>query len=316
MPQTARFEVAEQTPDTERRIDRVVRALTQMTVRPAQGLVAQGGVKLNGAVCQEPWKRLAPGDQVEVEFEPGRRYKTPAKPRSFSGFEIVFEDEYLLVVNKQAGLLTVPTERRETNTLLHRLSTYLARGQRFRPKVWIVHRLDRGVSGLLVFAKRPETATALREQLAERKPVRRYLAIVAGEMAQQNGTFESYLATNKSLTRYSTDDPAAGEHAITHFCVVERLPGVTVVEVWLETGRRNQIRVHLAEAGHPVLGDERYRPGEAKHRLWTAKRLALQATELGFIHPASGEACHYSLPLAPELRRFLAMIQPRSSPPA
>jgi 23S rRNA pseudouridine1911/1915/1917 synthase len=129
-------------------------------------------------------------------------------------------------------------------------------------------------------------------------------------MQSAAGKFESYLATNKkSLTRFSTDDPTAGEHAITHYCVVERLPEVTVVEVWLETGRRNQIRVHLAEAGHPVLGDQRYRPQQARHRRWTWNRLALQAIELGFVHPTSNEELHFKLPMAPEMWKFLQELR-------
>jgi 23S rRNA pseudouridine1911/1915/1917 synthase len=176
--------------------------------------------------------------------------------------------------------------------------------------LWVVHRLDRGVSGLLVFGKQPEVATAIREQLAERKPLRRYIAIVNGNLQSSDGKFDSYLTTNKkSLTRYSTNDPAEGQHAITHFCVVERLAEVTVVEVWLETGRRNQIRVHLAEAGHPVLGDERYRAKEARHHRWTWKRLALQAIELGFVHPTTGEELHFKLPMAPELWKFLQELR-------
>lgn len=311
MRQHAELTVDQSTPETERRIDKIVRALTQFSARQTQGLFGFGGVKLNGRVCEEPWKWLAIGDRVEIEFEPGRRYKAPPKPRKYSGFEIVFEDDDLIVVNKQAHLLTVPTDRHETNTLLHHVSDYLSRGQRYRSKLWVVHRLDRGVSGLLVFGKQPEVATAIREQLAERKPLRRYIAIVAGNLQSGAGKFESYLATNKkSLTRFSTDDPTVGEHAITHYCVVERLPEVTVVEVWLETGRRNQIRVHLAEAGHPVLGDQRYRPQQARHRRWTWNRLALQAIELGFVHPSSGEELHFKLPMAPEMWKFLQEVRP------
>lgn len=309
MLQHATFQVTDDTPEEERRLDKIVRALTSFSVRQAQGFFEYGGVQLNGQVCKEPWKWLQVGDRVDVEFEPERRYRAPPKPRKYSGFELVFEDEHLLVVNKHANVLTVPTDRRETNTLIHRLSDYLARGRSFRPKVWVVHRLDRGVSGLLVVGKRPEVATALRQQMAERKPLRRYLAIAAGTMTQPNGTFESYLATGKTLTRYSTSDPAEGELAITHYCVMEHVRDVTVLEVWLETGRRNQIRVHLAEAGHPVLGDQRYRPRDARHRLWTAPRLALQATELGFTHPVSGDPLHFQLPMAPEMWHFLRVLR-------
>lgn len=309
MATNAEFTIEEGTPAQDRRIDKVVRAITNLTARPTQGLFAQQGVRLNGEICQEPWKWLVPGDRVEVEFETGRRYKAPPKPRKYSGFDLVFEDRDLIVVDKSPTLLTVPTDKGERYTLVHRVSEYLARGQSFLPKVWVVHRLDRGVSGLLVLAKLPEIATALRQQLAERKPLRKYLAVVAGRVKEDEGTFESHLATNKTLTRYSTDDPDEGEHAVTHYRVIERLHRVTLVEIWLETGRRNQIRVHFAEAGHPVIGDQRYEPQMARNGKWNLPRLTLQAVELGFTHPTSNEACHFKLPLAPEIRSFLERMK-------
>ncbi|HTN75434.1 MAG TPA: RluA family pseudouridine synthase [Pirellulaceae bacterium] len=309
MSNQVNFEVDDNTPPEARRIDKVVRALTNLSVRPSQGLFDHGGVTLNGEVCKEPWKWLQPGDKVAVTFESGRRYKPAPKPRKYSGFDVVFEDQHLIVVNKHAALLTVPTERGETNTLLHRVSDYLARGQRFLPKLWIVHRLDRGVSGLLVFGKQPEIGTHLRQQLAERKPLRRYLACVKGQVVADEGKFESYLTTSKSLNRYSTADETEGEHAITHFRVLERLRFATLVEVWLETGRRNQIRVHFAEAGHPVIGDQRYRPQEARDRLWDSSRLALHAVELAFEHPVTGENCHFKLPMPQEMAKFLGAMR-------
>jgi 23S rRNA pseudouridine1911/1915/1917 synthase len=307
--------VDESLPEAARRIDKIVRALTNMSVRQAQGLFDAGGVSLNGAVCKEPWKWLKIGDEVAVEYEANRRYKAAPKARKYAGFELIHEDAHLLVVSKQANLLTVPTDNGETNTLLHRLSDYLARGRQHRPKIWIVHRLDRGVSGLLVFGKRAEISTQLRAQMAEHKPLRRYLAIVAGTMKQEEGTFDSYLATSEGLTRYSVPDADKGERAITHYRVVERLPEATLVELRLETGKRNQIRVHLAEAGHPVLGDERYKPQQAKHRLWKVKRLALTAVELGFAHPITGEELRFEVPPAPEMTTFLTEARARIGVP-
>lgn len=301
--------VTDALPETARRIDKIARSLTGLSVRQAQGLFDAGGVKLNGAVCREPWKWLVIGDVVEVEHEPGRYYQAEKKPRKFGGFDVVFEDEYLLVVNKHAGVLTVPTEARETNTLVHRVSDYLARGKRTRPQVWVAHRLDRGVSGLLVLGKQPEIATALREQLAEHKPLRRYLAIVAGSFEPDETTLDNYLATNDFLTRIVTDDAAQGERAITHLRMIERLPNASLVDVRLETGRRHQIRVHLTHVGHPVLGDERYGGKRAKHSLWTYPRLALAAVELGFVHPVTSAEQRFKLPMPPELASFLARLQ-------
>ena len=174
-----------------------------------------------------------------------------------------------------------------------------------------MHRLDRGVSGLLVFGKSQIMADRLRDQFASRKPERLYNAIVAGKMKQTQGEFRSYLTTAKSLTRYSTNDPSAGELAVTHYQVLEYLADTTLVEVQLETGRRNQIRVHFSEAGHPVLGDPRYSPEEAQHAHWPHERIALHARTLGIANPETGVAMKFDLPLPPEMARFIEHGRPR-----
>jgi 23S rRNA pseudouridine1911/1915/1917 synthase len=140
-----------------------------------------------------------------------------------------------------------------------------------------------------VFAKERRTADGLRDQFKARKPKREYLAIVAGRPEKKKGTFRSHLATSKSLFRYSTKNSKRGELAITHYEVVKHLPNATLVRVQLETGRRNQIRVHFAEAGHPVLGDSRYGTEHLKASNWRGRRLALHAATLEFTHPITGK---------------------------
>jgi len=221
------------------------------------------------------------------------------------GFEIVFEDKHLIVVNKPADLLTVPTVRAETNTLLSKVADYVKHVSKGRG-AFTVHRLDRGVSGLLVLGKTQEIVRELKDQFAASKPEREYLAIVAGDVQQPSGTFESLLATDKDLNRFSTEDEEVGQLAITHYRVVSALRDTTLVQVRLETGRRNQIRVHFAEAGHPVLGDPRYRPEQAAHPHWPHKRLALHARLLGFEHPVTGQPLRFEAALPAEMERFLA----------
>ena len=180
-----------------------------------------------------------------------------------------------MVVDKAASILTVPTDRGNKNTLLDAIDHYLNR-RGHRGRATVIHRLDRGTSGLLVFAKNPRVARELRDQFRERKAEREYVAIVAGSLEREKGTFESHLATTKSLQRYSVRkdrrDSEESEPAVTHYRVDRRLNGATFVRVRLETGQRNQIRVHFAEAGHPVLGDERYCADLARHAAW--KRIA------------------------------------------
>jgi 23S rRNA pseudouridine1911/1915/1917 synthase len=158
----------------------------------------------------------------------------------------------------------------------------------------------------LVLGKTQEIVHELKDQFAASKPEREYIAIVAGQMERPSGTFESLLATDKDLNRFSTDDEEIGQLAITHYRVISVLSDTTLVQVRLETGRRNQIRVHFAEAGHPVLGDQRYRPEAAAHRHWPHKRLALHARLLGFEHPVTDQPLRFEAALPTEMERFIA----------
>ena len=294
--------------------DRAVQSLADTSRRQTVGLFDQGCVWLNGELCRAPWQRLCPGDVIELRYEPGRRYSPQKKPPAHLGFDILFEDEQLIVVNKPAHCLTVPTPNRETNTLSQRISDYLTKANRRRPvRALAVHRLDRGVSGVLVFAKTIEAQRRLRRQFELHEPDREYLAIVAGKLQQTSGTFRSFLATDKSLKRYSTTEASSGELAITHYRVESSVADATLVRVRLETGRRNQIRVHFAEAGHPILGDQRYEHERAKHRRWQTGRIALHATLLAFEHPMTGKSCRFELPAPDEFQRVLDMPQLDSS---
>mgnify|MGYP001076594157 FL=1 len=296
--------VAPASPHAGGRIDRLVQELVGGTRSHVAGLFDYDCVTFNGQPMHETGWRLAAGDRVEVRFEANRRYAPRAKPRPHRGFVIVHEDRDLLVVDKAPELLTVPTERGERYTLAERVGEYVRRSGGGRG-AFPVHRLDRGVSGLLVFGKSQDIERRLRDQFAARKPERRYLAIVAGRLPAATGEFRSYLATDKALNRYSTDDREIGQLAVTHYRVRERLADTTLVEVWLETGRRNQIRVHFAEAGHPVLGDPRYQAAAARHPHWPYERIALHAQTLGLEHPVTGQAMQFDSRLPAEMVRFI-----------
>jgi 23S rRNA pseudouridine1911/1915/1917 synthase len=297
-------EVAADSPLLGQRIDRLVQQLSGLTRSQVTGLFDHGCVSRNGATTTQPAERLNVGDRVELRYDPKQRYHPKPKPRRNLGFAIVFEDKQLIVVDKPAELLSVPTRRQETNTLLHKVEAYVRHVSKGRG-AFSVHRLDRGVSGLLVFGKSQIIVRKLKDQFAASKPEREYVAIVAGHMRQRQGTFESLLATDKDLNRFSTEDESIGQLAITHFRVVAPLDGATLVQVRLETGRRNQIRVHFAEAGHPVLGDPRYQPELAQHPHWPYPRLALHARLLGFEHPTTGRPLRLESPLPAEVERFL-----------
>ena len=291
--------------DTAGRVDRVVRQLSGSSHSQVRGMVDNGCVSINGAPCDATSTLVVAGNVVSIRFEPTQRYREKKKRWDDRTFTVLFEDKHLIVVDKSAGSLTVPTDHDEINTLVERVSIYLghSRGKR---QAWLVHRLDRDVSGLVGFGKQQQIAALLIEQFKQRKPRRTYTAIVAGVVLSDEGTFHSHLATAKNLDRYVTRPSPTSEVAITHYRVLRRMSDTTLVEAILETGKRNQIRVQFADAGHPVLGDPRYKTEEAMHPRWVRKRIALHAKSLGFEHPVSGDAVLFESPLPAAIEKFLA----------
>jgi RluA family pseudouridine synthase len=205
----------------------------------------------------------------------------------------------MVVVDKAAGLLTVSTGRDDERTAYSQVTDWLKKGQaKSRERAFLVHRLDRGTSGLLVFARREETKRALQEGWDESD--KRYLAVVEGRPEPEEGLVRSYLAENTALRVYSTDNEAEGKLSETRYRVV-RSDGVTsLVEVELVTGRKHQIRVHLSERGWPVVGDRRYGGAMAK-----APRLGLHAYRLAIRHPRSGEEMRFEAPAPAAFKRLM-----------
>ena len=208
------------TPDQAGRADLVVQAITGLPRRQIRGLFDHGCVTVNGLDCRDTFRRVSEGDVLAVDFDPNRRYHEKVKTPEDKYFKVLFEDAYLLVVEKAAGILSVPAPGGggggPRDSLLERISLRLTKGHA-RNKAFACHRLDREVSGLLVFAKTKQIADLVREQFEDRKPQRHYLALVAGELKDHEGTFRSYLATADNLDRYSVhvddEDDDAGNAA-------------------------------------------------------------------------------------------------------
>jgi 23S rRNA pseudouridine1911/1915/1917 synthase len=290
-------------PPPARRMEALVQQLLQLPRQQCLQAIREGAVKVNRRVDTRGARFLEEGDCLEIDYTPPPvRNRAPVADRRLP-IEIVYEDEAIVVVQKPPALLTVPTLMRESRTVIGDLNRILSR-RRPAEEAFVVHRLDRGVSGILVFAKSIELAEAMRNQFAARKPKRQYHALVYGVVEQDAGTFDTFLATDEHLNRYSTDDEESGQHAITHYRVLTRFADATHVEVWLETGRRNQIRVHLAEAGHPLLGDERYARVQTPHKHWNSRRIALHALTLGIDHPLTGKSLFFESHLPDEFEAF------------
>ena len=211
----------------------------------------------------------------------------------FLPFEVLYEDRDLIVIDKPAGLLATHTHlagraaRESQATAENFLNDYVRKGQvKSRKRVWLVHRLDRETSGVMMFAKEERVAAAFRERWGEITE-KTYLALVEGALADECGAFESYLAEDADGYRMrSVRDPRCGKLARTEWkrLAVER--GTTLVEVKLKTGRKNQIRVHFSEAGHPVVGDVKYCGRKAR-------RMFLHSLRLKFTHPLTGQAFEF-----------------------
>ena len=296
---TRRIEV---TAELAGRADRVVQTLTKLSRSELRGLFDHDCVSINDDTCRTIGAPVAAGDVVEATYDIHTRYHPRKRAWEDEAFTILFEDKHLIVVDKAAGVLTVPAHPGDENTLVHAITRYLTHNGG-RERAQLVHRLDRGASGVLVFGKDREIAKLLQGQFEERKPEREYLAIVAGEVAKK-GKFESYLATSPSLQQYSTKEEDDGQLAITHYELERVAHGASVVKVWLETGRRNQIRVHFAETGHPVLGDPRYGADRSSHPRWRARRLALHAAKLGFRHPVTKKPLRFEAPVPRAFKSF------------
>jgi len=196
---------------------------------------------------------------------------------------IIHEDRDIIVVDKPPGLLTMGTDKEKSRTAYFILTDYVRKGcARSRKRIFIVHRLDRDTSGILVFAKSEEAKFRLQGQWEETK--KKYLAVVHGKFENSSETITSYLAENKAHNVYSTSDATKGKLSHTAYKVLKETKDFALLEVHLLTGRKHQIRVHLAGIGHPVVGDRKYGKGNEART-----RLALHARSISFRHPFSGE---------------------------
>lgn len=211
--------------------------------------------------------------------KPSRR-KTKPLPK---GIVIIYEDGDILVVDKPPGLLTMGTDTEKSRTAYFILTDYVRRGcVKSKKRIFIVHRLDRDTSGILIFAKSWEAKLYLQGQWKETK--KKYFAVVHGKCEKSSETITTYLVESKAHRVYSTPDAAKGKLSRTSYKVLKQARDLALLEVDLLTGRKHQIRVHLADIGHPVVGDEKYGKENQAH-----KRLALHATSISFRHPSSGE---------------------------
>lgn len=236
---------------------------------------------------------VCPGEEVKVNTT--REFQTFSNPR----LKIVYEDDDIIVVNKGYGLLSMGTDRIKDGTAYSILREYVKR-KNPRNKLFIIHRLDRDTSGLMMFAKNIQAKETMQHNWNNMVLERKYVAIIEGRLDNKEGEIRSYLAENSVHEVYSTKNPNEGQLAVTYYKTLKVRAPYSMVELSLATGRKNQIRVHMKEAGHPIVGDRRYGAKSSP-----IHRLCLHARTLRFVHPVTRKDMNFTCPLPPGFARLV-----------
>ena len=291
------------------RLDLAAARAFGLSRRAAREAVRAGRVDAGGVTRDEPGAEVSDGEGLT--FHPER----PPRRSVRTSLKVLHEDADCIVVEKPAGLLSVPTADREKDTLLSRVSGYLQHRYRRRPYVGVVHRIDKDTSGALLFARSREALRALQDIFKRHEIEREYVALVEGE-PPDSGTLDADLVRDRGDRRRGVARSGErGLFAVTRYKTVERLGSASLVSVRLETGRTHQIRVHFAAAGHCILGDAVYRPRHAPPPRFEAPRQMLHARRLGFAHPRTGEGILCESALPEDFEKVLAQLRAKKKTP-
>lgn len=287
----------------EKPLDRWLReSLPGRSWNEVRRLVRTGKVFVDGQVALDPVRLVPAGAELELRLNAPRANRTPALPKS----AILHLDAQLVVVEKPPGISTVPYDENERGTLDELvMETISQRGR--RAPLGIVHRIDKETSGVVVFARTLAAKNALKNQFRFHSVGRRYVALAHGSV--KSGTIQSRLVKDRGDGRRgSTEHDELGREAITHVKLLEKLRGASLVQCRLETGRTHQIRIHLAERGHPLLGERVYSKNY-RGTLLEAPRLMLHAQELELEHPQTGERLHFEQPMPRDMLAVLTTLR-------
>jgi 23S rRNA pseudouridine1911/1915/1917 synthase len=297
------------------RLDKFLAAADRLGSRAkALAAIERGKIFVNASegAATTPAMTLASGDAVRLWIDRPGSGRAALRPVTIGDLRIIFEDESLIVVDKPAGLLAVPLERKsDAPSVYEQIRTHFRSRQKLRP--FVVHRIDRDTSGLVVFAKNAGAQARLKEQFKRREPERVYWAVVYGHPSPASGTWRDHLVWDrKALIQKETHprDPQASE-AISEYRVVEQFRDASLIEVRLQTGRRNQIRLQARLRGHTLVGERRYVYGPDALRGIPFERQALHARRLAFLHPLDGRRLEFEAPLPADLEALLQRLRRR-----
>lgn len=282
----------------------LVRVLENMSRSHIQKLISDGDVKVNGREVKANYK-VQSGEEIAVSIREAQ--KVEIVPEEIA-LDVIFEDEYVIVVNKQRGMVVHPAVGNYSGTLVNALLEHCEdlSGINGMVRPGIVHRLDKDTSGVMVAAKNDLAHISLTEQIKNRTASRRYLAIVHGNIKEDQGRIHAPIGRHSVDRKKMAVTFENSKEAITNFHVLERFGKFTFVECKLETGRTHQIRVHMSYIGHAVVGDPKYGPERCS---FSIKGQALHSTELTFTHPATGETMVFHAPLPDDMNQILAKLR-------
>ena len=241
-----------------------------------KGILKRGQISVDGKPCKDYSCKLRPGQKVEALLQ-----VNPVKSKA--RLSVIFEDDDIIVIDKPAGMLSVSTDKEHENTAYHIVNDYV-KDQNKSGRIFIVHRLDRETSGVMLFAKSENIKNKLQENWDDNVIRRGYIAVVEGEVKTPQGRIVSWLKQTKTLLVYSSDKKGDGKMAVTNYKTLKTSDKYSLLDISLETGRKNQIRVHMKDMGHSVTGDKKY--GAMTDPLG---RLGLHASMLIINHPSTGE---------------------------
>ncbi|MCM1566730.1 MAG: RluA family pseudouridine synthase [Dehalobacter sp. 4CP] len=279
----------------------LIAQLPQQGRNSIKSLLSHRQISVDGEVTTLFNYPLVAGQKVNINRSKVYQERRELKPL---GLKIFFEDEYLIIIEKPAGMLSIATDREKELTAYNVLSTHIKKRDS-QSRVFVVHRLDKETSGVMMFAKSEEIKEKLQNAWKEVVLERSYAVVVHGPLTDDQGTITSWLTENKALRMYSSKTPNGGQKAVTHYKVLEKNNSYSLLEVKLETGRKNQIRIHMQDIGHSVIGDIKY--GGVKSSI---NRLGLHAHILAFKHPVTNEIMHFESPIPKE---FLSLFHKKQN---
>ena len=261
-----------------------------------KSLLSNHQVAVDGAPVSQFNFKLYPGDTVIIS-------KTPIRKKTRSNLPIIFENDEIIVINKPSGLLSIASDKEKGSTAYRMLTDYVQQKDKHN-RIFVVHRLDEDTSGVLMVAKNVKIQQALQDNWNDLVSSRGYYAIVDGQMKEPSGTVKSYLKKNSQHMMYSSKKMGDGQLAITHYKVMQVSGDYSLLDVHIDSGRKNQIRVHLGDLGHNVIGDDKY--GNPTNPI---KRLGLHAYELIIKHPFTGKVMKFTAPMPKEFKTLFPNIK-------